>query len=108
MLVVPNGAPPVDRSVARDELRERLGIRFPTFVFAGRLVPQKNLPLAIAAFSGVPGGSLVVIGDGVSRDELDRAIAERGVGDRVDVKGALPRAEALALASSSGRRDPLK
>ncbi len=96
MLVVPNGAPPVDQSVARDELRKRLGVRFPTFVFAGRLVPQKNLPLAIAAFSGVPGGSLVVIGDGVSRDELDRAIAERGLGDRVDVKGALPRAEALS------------
>ena len=69
MLVVPNGVPPVDQSVARDELRKRLGVRFPTFVFAGRLVPQKNLPLAIAAFSGVPGGSFVVIGDGVSRDE---------------------------------------
>ena len=38
----------------------------------------------------------MVIGDGVSRDELDRAIAERGLGDRVDVKGALPRAEALS------------
>ena len=51
MLVIPNGAPPIDRSEPRDELRRRLGVRFPTFVFAGRLVPQKNLPLAIAALA---------------------------------------------------------
>ena len=95
MLVIPNGAPPIDRSEPRDELRRRLGVRFPTFVFAGRLVPQKNLPLAIAALSAVSEGSLVVIGDGVSRGELVRAITEHGLSDRVDVKGALPRAAAL-------------
>ena len=36
-----------------------------------------------------------MIGDGVSRGELDRAIADHGLGERVDVKGALSRAEVL-------------
>ena len=36
-----------------------------------------------------------MIGDGISRGELDRAIAEHGLGERVDVRGALPRAEVL-------------
>lgn len=93
--VVPNPAPPIERYATREELRRRLGLRSPTFVFAGRLVPQKNLPLAIAALREVPEGSLVVIGDGESREALVRAIAESGVGDRVAVKGALPRREAI-------------
>jgi glycosyltransferase involved in cell wall biosynthesis len=95
MVVIPNPAPPSNGSASREGLRERLGIRPPIFVFAGRLVPQKNLPLAVSALSAVPKGTLVVIGDGVSRDELIREIARTGVADRVAFKGALPRAEAL-------------
>lgn len=95
IVVVPNPAPPIDRSVTREELRERLGLRFPTFVFAGRLVPQKNLPLAVAAIRALPDGALVVVGDGPSRNELVRAIQDSGVGDRVIVKGAVPREEAI-------------
>ncbi len=93
--VIPNPAPPVDLSVPRDELRARLGLRSPTFVFAGRLVPQKNLPLAVAALRQVPEASLVVIGDGVARRALDRAVAEHELGDRVAIKGPVPRAEVL-------------
>ena len=44
--MVPNPAPSVNGSTSRAELRDRLGFGFPTFVFAGRLTPQKNLPLA--------------------------------------------------------------
>jgi glycosyltransferase involved in cell wall biosynthesis len=94
-VVVPNLAPPSNGSTSREELRQRLDVRFPTFVFAGRLAPQKNLPLAISALSAVPQGTLVVIGDGVSREELMRAIARYGVDHRVALKGTLPRAEAL-------------
>jgi glycosyltransferase involved in cell wall biosynthesis len=93
--VIPNPAPPIDRSESRHALRQRLGLRFPTFVFAGRLVPQKNLSLAISALRAVPEGSLVVIGDGPSRGEVERAVAEHGLGERVTVRGALPRAEAI-------------
>ena len=93
--VVPNPAPLIDRPTSRDELRGRLGVRFPTFVFVGRLVEVKNLPLAITALRAVPDASLVVIGDGPEREELIRVIAKSGVGERVSLKGALPRAEAI-------------
>jgi glycosyltransferase involved in cell wall biosynthesis len=93
--VVPNPAPAIDRVTSRDELRGQLGIRFPTFVFVGRLVDAKNLPLAITALRAVPDASLVVIGDGPEREELVRMIASSGVTDRVSLRGALPRAAAI-------------
>ena len=93
--MVPNPAPSVDATTSRAELRDRLGFRFPTFVFAGRLTPQKNLPLAISALSRVADASLVVVGEGPSRAELSRAIDDAGVCDRVTLTGALPRAEAI-------------
>jgi glycosyltransferase involved in cell wall biosynthesis len=94
--IIPNPAPHIEASPTRDQLRERLGVRSPTFVFAGRLTAQKNLPLAISALRHVPRGSLVVIGTGSASAELQRAIIEAGVGDRVTVKGGLPRREAVA------------
>lgn len=112
--VVPNPSPPVDQSVSVDELRDRLGVRFPTFVFAGRIVEMKNLPLAVAALRRVAEGSLVVVGDGPARGELERAISESEVGDRVVLKGALPRSEAIewlraadaAILTSDGENFP--
>lgn len=93
--VVPNPAPAIDLSKSREQLRAQLGLRFPTFVFAGRLVPAKNLPLAIAALRHVPDASLVLIGDGPDRDRLAQIVAESDVGDRVSLTGALPREEAI-------------
>jgi glycosyltransferase involved in cell wall biosynthesis len=93
--VVPNPAPLIDRRTSREELRARLGIGFPTFVFVGRLVDAKNLPLAITALRSVPKASLVVIGDGPEREDLMRVIANSGVGERVSLKGPLPRGVAI-------------
>jgi glycosyltransferase involved in cell wall biosynthesis len=93
--VVPNPAPAIDGTASRTTLRKQLGLESPTFVFAGRLTPQKNLPLAISALRHVPQGALVVIGAGPSRDEVLRAVSDAGVGDRVTVKGALPRERAI-------------
>lgn len=93
--VVPNPAPSVDETTSRAELRRRFGFESPTFVFAGRLSPQKNLPLAIDALSRVAGASLVVVGEGPSRIELERAIDDAGVHDRVTLTGALPRSDAI-------------
>jgi glycosyltransferase involved in cell wall biosynthesis len=93
--VIPNPAPSLDGVPSRDVLRERLGLVSPTFVFAGRLVRAKNLPMAISALGQVPGASLVLIGDGPERATLERAISESGLGDRVSLKGALPRPQAI-------------
>jgi glycosyltransferase involved in cell wall biosynthesis len=93
--VVPNPAPLVDRDTSRDELRGALGIRFPTFVFVGRLVDAKNLPLVMTALRAVPEASLVVVGDGPEREDLSRIIASSGLVERVSMKGALPRDAAI-------------
>ena len=61
----------------------------------GRLVDAKNLPLAITALGAVPDASLVVIGDGPEREDLIRIIAKSGIGERISLKGALPRAAAI-------------
>jgi glycosyltransferase involved in cell wall biosynthesis len=94
--VVPNPAPPIDRLSSREELRGRLGLADTTFVFVGRLVPAKQLGLALAALGQVPEASLVIVGDGPDRQKLADAISSAGLGDRVTLKGALPRGEAIA------------
>jgi glycosyltransferase involved in cell wall biosynthesis len=112
--VIPNPAPEVDCTIDREELRRRLGLEGPTFIFAGRLVPAKNLALAISALRLVPAASLVIVGDGPARRGLLEAIASSGVEDRVVLKGALPRSAALewlrsgdaALLSSSWENHP--
>jgi glycosyltransferase involved in cell wall biosynthesis len=93
--VVPNPAPPVGQLPSRDELRQRLGIDRPTFVFAGRLVAAKNLQLAVSALARVPGARLILIGDGPERRRLQEVIARAGLHDRIALKSALPRGEVL-------------
>jgi glycosyltransferase involved in cell wall biosynthesis len=114
LTVVPNPAPPVGRLASREELRRRLGVDGPTFVFAGRLVPAKQLPLAIAALRDVPGARLVMVGDGPERQRLLQLIAQAGMQDRVALTGALTRANAIewlraadaALLSSAWENHP--
>jgi len=64
-----------------------------TFVFAGRLTRQKALGTAIAAVGLVEGARLVLIGDGPERPKVERLAA--GLPGRVELRGALPRAEVL-------------
>jgi glycosyltransferase involved in cell wall biosynthesis len=93
--VIPNPVPDVDRSVPREQVRERLGLDRPTFVFAGRFVSAKNLPLAIAALRYVPEANLVLLGDGPELGSVTAAVERGGLGDRISLKGAVPRAAAL-------------
>jgi glycosyltransferase involved in cell wall biosynthesis len=93
--VVTNPAPEVDVTESRVALRQRLGIAEPTFVFAGRLAGTKNLALAIAALERTDQGPLVIIGDGPEEPALRARIAASSVADRVEMKGAMPRALVL-------------
>ena len=114
VIVVANPAPPVGRLAPREDARRRLGVGGPTFVFVGRLVPAKNLPLAISALRHIPAARLVIIGDGPERRPVERRIAEEGLADRVTLMGALGRSEVLewlraadaALLSSSWENLP--
>jgi glycosyltransferase involved in cell wall biosynthesis len=93
--VIPNPAPPVDQSVSREELRRRFGMREITYVFAGRFVTQKNVPLAVRALRCAKGVSLVLIGEGDQAGAIGQAIAESGVTERITVHPALRRQEAM-------------
>jgi glycosyltransferase involved in cell wall biosynthesis len=89
--VIPNPAPVVDASEPREELRRRLAVNGPTFVFAGRFVRQKNLPLAIDALRRVDGASLVLVGEGPEEGVVAEVIERAGLADRVSVTGAVTR-----------------
>ena len=93
--VIPNPIPVVDRSPPRDELRRRLGLDRPTFVFAGRFVAAKNLPLAIAALHHVDEARLVLLGDGPETPAIAAAVERSGLGDRIDLRGPVPRVVAV-------------
>ena len=83
--VVPNPPPPVVAATPRTRGDG------PLFVFAGRIVAVKNLPLAFAALSAVPGARLVVVGAGPDEAAI-RAVAP----DAVEFVGAQPRSVVLS------------
>lgn len=59
--------------------REALGL--PTgrsFIYAGNLGDLQNLPYLIRAFAEVPEATLVLVGDGVMREELNEQIEDLG------------------------------
>lgn len=89
--VIPNSAPAVPRNEPREQLRRRLGIDGPTLVFAGRIVIQKNLELAIAALALAPEARLAIVGDGPERGRIERAAEEARVAERVRFEGPRPR-----------------
>jgi glycosyltransferase involved in cell wall biosynthesis len=93
--VIPNPAPAIDLGEPREELRRRLGMSGPTFVFAGRFVRQKNLPLAVDALRHVDGAALVLVGEGPEAGALADAIERTGLSDRVSIRGAVARQVAV-------------
>lgn len=68
-----------------------LAEREPVVLFVGRLVADKDLPTLIEAFARVtfPGARLDIVGDGPLRAEIEARIAEKGLQDRVRLRGYL-------------------
>jgi glycogen(starch) synthase len=58
-------------------------------VFAGRLVPEKGVDTLIraAALLKTAGASLLLVGDGPERKQLEESAARLGIGDRVRFTG---------------------
>ncbi len=75
-------------------LRERYKDSF-NIVFTGNLSPAQSVPTAIAAVDklrsdGVSGFKLIIVGDGMSRSELEAEVKEKGLCDYVDFAGSYP------------------
>lgn len=91
--LIPNGIRPLN-AAKREPARTRLGLGTTDRVigFVGRLVPQKDPLLALAAFSRLrdPYVSLVIIGDGPLRADVEAEIRRLGIDSKVMLLGELP------------------
>ena len=95
--VLPNPAPPLPALAPRDELRRSFGFTGPTLAFAGRLTAQKSLRIALDALAAVDDVELAIAGEGDERVTIERDVAELGLGSRVRLLGAQPRARVVEL-----------
>ena len=100
----------------RRELRARFGIEpsAPAVIFVGRLAPEKELPSLIRAFAAarrdIPNATLVLVGDGPLRSELeahaaglslDGAVRFTGRQTGAEVRDWLQASDVFALVSSN-------
>jgi glycosyltransferase involved in cell wall biosynthesis len=91
----PITAPPVLGT--RGELRRKHRLEGPTLVFAGRLVPQKSIDVALEAVRRNADISLVLAGEGPYRERLERHAQELGLDKRARFLGPLPRQTVFEL-----------
>jgi glycosyltransferase involved in cell wall biosynthesis len=96
-----NPAPEVPSLPPRDELRRELGMDGPTLAFAGRLMAAKALDVALQAVQRIPRVSLLVVGDGPDRGQLERTSTELGLDDRVRFVGGRSREDVLRILSAA-------
>ena len=77
----------------------------PRILFAGRLVPEKGVDVAIDAFAAIasrfPNARLVIAGDGTIRQSLEQRAIDLGIGSRVDFVGWVDPEKMPALINSS-------
>jgi glycosyltransferase involved in cell wall biosynthesis len=77
----------------------------PTLVTVGNLIARKRQGDVIEAMALLrdrrPDLRYVIVGDGPEREALRDLAAARGVGDRVELRGRLPHAEAVAVAGEA-------
>jgi 1,2-diacylglycerol 3-alpha-glucosyltransferase len=89
---------------ARERMREKLGVApdCPLMLFIGRLGPEKHVDILInmvkllqdRQLSGNRGRfKLALVGDGMSREELEQMGADLGISDRLIFLGERPHAE---------------
>ncbi len=96
--VVPNGADSeLFCRLSKSEARARLGLpsRNPIVLFIGSLIPIKNVPLLLDAFTRLscPDALLYLVGDGVLAPKLRAAAGAAGILDRCHFVGRRPHSE---------------
>jgi glycosyltransferase involved in cell wall biosynthesis len=98
-----NGVGPPPIPARRESLLTELELPLsqPLVITVGRLVPQKNHTLALRALAELPDATLVIVGDGPLRDDLERQARREGVEGRVAFTGVRPDARALIGAADA-------
>jgi glycosyltransferase involved in cell wall biosynthesis len=91
--------PPADRQALEREWGLAPGARL--VVAVGRLVEQKHHALAIRALALVPDATLVLVGEGRLRVDLERLAAELGLSGRVVLAGLRSDARAIMGAADA-------
>jgi glycosyltransferase involved in cell wall biosynthesis len=99
--LLPNPVSAPHGLASRDELRRRHGFTGPTLAFAGRLVPQKSIDVALRALAQVDGVTLVLAGEGGEGEPMRALAQELGLGDRARFLGAQPRATVFELLAAA-------
>ncbi len=85
------------RIVDRAAAKAALGVSGPLLLTVGHLIERKGHAIAIDAFARFPDATLLIVGKGRQRAELEAQIARLGLGGRVRLLGALPHDELPAL-----------
>jgi glycosyltransferase involved in cell wall biosynthesis len=96
VVVIPNpiSPPPLED---RETLRARHGLSGRTLVFAGRLVPQKSIDVALDAVVANPDVSLLLAGEGPYRERLERYARSLPLDGRARFLGPQPRQTVFEL-----------
>lgn len=87
-------APAVPMGVDVKRIAAEVGQRLPEdgrVLFVGRLVEKKGVDILIEAAARVPAAVVAIVGDGPSRADLEKLVADRELADRVEFLGARPR-----------------
>ena len=89
---------PFERTSEGDTAAGRLRLTYgtPLTLFVGRLVPYKGVEVLLRAMPHVP-GSLVLVGDGPLRRDLEELAARLGIAGRAHFVGSAPQDDLVAL-----------
>ncbi|MBN1476333.1 glycosyltransferase family 4 protein, partial [Candidatus Sumerlaeota bacterium] len=92
---------PLESEQGREALRRRMGLPERFVLYVGRINRRKNLPNLMRAVSRLPESISLVCAGGRDwqQDDLDRALIETGVGDRVMFLGHVADADLPGLYS---------
>ena len=97
VVVIPNPVSPPPELGEREELRRRHGLEGRTLVFAGRMVPQKAIPVALEAVVRNPDVSLVLAGEGPYLERLQELARSLPLDGRARFLGPQPRQAVFEL-----------